>query len=384
MMSRLSIVMLGMVGLGMVRAIGSHALLLYWNLESERLCPRSHFTIASEIKRISIFLQKINGSTLREIFSSRGFPKFSMSFDGSFLAKPMGWAMWRRFRRDRPAFLGLLVLLVIGLSVLVGPWVYRVPIDQIDFARAAAPPSWEHWFGTNDLGQDQLARMLVGGRISLAVGLMAMLVALGIGVLVGAIAGFYSGLLDALLMRVTDLFLALPQLPLLLLVVYLFRNGLRAIAGPELGIFLLIVLVIGGLNWMSVARLVRAGFLTVRERDFVTAARALGARPRRLIWHHILPGVMSPVIVAATLGVGNAIMTESTLSFLGLGFPPDVPTWGRMLFDAYNRIETAPHMAIFPGLLIFLTVLSINYVGDGLRDALDPQSWTTELEEKHK
>lgn len=269
--------------------------------------------------------------------------------------------------------LGLVLLSLLGLAVLVGPWVYPVSATAIDFGRAAAPPSLVHPFGTNDLGQDQLARVLVGGRISLAVGVAAMALSIGLGVGIGAIAGFYGGLIDTLLMRLTDLFLALPQLPLLLLVVYLFRNPARAIAGPEWGIFLLVVCVIGGLNWMSTARLVRAGFLSLRHRDFIAAAQAMGARPGHLIWHHLLPNVLSPVIVSATLAIATAILTESTLSFLGLGFPPDVPTWGRMLFDAYNRIETAPHMAIFPGLMIFLTVLSINYIGDGLQDALDPR-----------
>lgn len=282
--------------------------------------------------------------------------------------------VWRRFRRDRTALLGLTLLSTIVLLVTVGPIIYQVPINQIDFAQAAAPPSWAHPFGTNDLGQDQLARVLVGGRISLLVGLAAMVVGTGLGVGVGAIAGFYGGGLDSALMRLTDLFLALPQLPVLLLVVYLFREPVRAIAGPEAGVFVLVILVIGGLTWMSVARLVRAGFLSVRERDFVAASRALGAAPWWLIRKHILPNVISPIIIAAVLAVGNAILTESTLSFLGLGFPPDVPTWGRMLNDAYPRIETAPHMAIFPGLMLVLTVLSLNYVGDGLRDALDPRS----------
>lgn len=288
--------------------------------------------------------------------------------------------VWRQFSRDRLAVVSLGVLAVLGLSVVIGPWVYPVPMDQIDFAAAALPPSWAHPFGTNDLGQDQLARVLWGGRLSLSVGIAATVVTIGLGVLVGAIAGFYGGIIDLLLMRLTDVFLSLPQLPLLLLVVYLFRDATmalttlsRGLIGPEMGLGLLIIIMIGGLNWMMVARLVRAGFLTLRERDFITAARALGARPRRIIWHHILPNVISPVIVAATLAVGNAIIAESTLSFLGLGFPPDVPTWGRMLFDAYNQIETAPHMALFPGLIIFLTVLSINIVGDGLRDALDPK-----------
>jgi peptide/nickel transport system permease protein len=207
----------------------------------------------------------------------------------------------------------------------------------------------------------------------MAVALAAMLVATLLGTFIGAIAGFYGGFIDSILMRTTDLFLALPQLPLLLLIVYLFRDPIRAIAGPETGIFTLVVLVIGGLNWMSVARLVRANFLKLREMEFVMAASAIGARPRRLIWTHIFPNVVSVIIVAATLSVGNAIVTESTLSFLGLGFPPDVPTWGRMLYDAQNYLTSAPHMALFPGLAIFLTVLSINYIGDGLRDALDPK-----------
>ncbi len=281
---------------------------------------------------------------------------------------------WRRFSRDKMAILGVIILSLILLTVLIGPLIYTTPFDQIDFSHSIAPPSWQHPLGTNDLGQDQLARVLLGGRISLTVGIAAMVVAMTLGTFVGAISGFYGGLLEGLLMRLTDLFISLPQLPLLLLVIYLFREPMKALAGPELGVFVLIVLVIGGLNWMSVARLVRASFLSTREMDFVTAARSIGAKPRRLIWIHILPNVLSPIIVAATLAVGNAIITESTLSFLGLGFPPDIPTWGRMLYDAQNYLETAAYLAFFPGAAIFLTVLCINYIGDGLRDALDPQS----------
>ncbi|NJL85420.1 MAG: ABC transporter permease [Leptolyngbyaceae cyanobacterium SM1_1_3] len=289
-------------------------------------------------------------------------------------ATRQGPMLWQRFRRDRVAAMSALILLLLGTAVLAGPWVYTASISQIDFSRATLPPSWAHPFGTNDLGQDQLARILYGGRISLSVGVAAMLIAMSLGVLVGAIAGFYGGLLEGGLMRLTDIFLSLPQLPLALMVIYLFGDQARAALGAELGIFLLIVLVIGGLNWMAVARLVRAGFLSIKERTFVQAAIALGAPPRRLIWSHILPNVIGPVTVAATLAVGNAIITESTLSFLGLGFPPDVPTWGRMLYDAQNYIESAPYLVLFPGLAIFLTVLSINYLGDGLRDALDPKT----------
>jgi len=174
-------------------------------------------------------------------------------------------------------------------------------------------------------------------------------------------------------MRLTDVFISIPQLPLLLLIIYLFRDQITHRFGTGGGIFLLLVGVIGGLNWMSTARLVRAGFLSVREKEFMLAARCIGVPARRQIVRHILPNVLSPVIVAGTLSVGSAIIAESTLSFLGLGFPPDVPTWGRMLYDAQNYLGLAPWMAIFPGLMIFLAVLSINYVGDGLRDALDPR-----------
>ncbi|MEM6868413.1 MAG: ABC transporter permease [Cyanobacteria bacterium P01_C01_bin.121] len=281
---------------------------------------------------------------------------------------------WERFRRDRMAIFGTTILLILSIGVLLGPTVYPVSYSEIDFARALASPSGQYPLGTNDLGQDQLARLLWGGRISIAVGITAMLVSISLGTLIGTVAGFCGGIIDNALMRLTDLFLSLPQLPLLLLIIYLFRDTMRQRMGPELGIFMLIILVVGGLTWMPTARLVRAGFLAAKEREFVQAAKSLGASPSRIVWRHILPNVIGPVIVAATLGVGNAIITESTLSFLGIGFPPDVPTWGRMLFDAQNYIETDPHLVIFPGLAIFLTVLSVNYVGDGLRDALDVRS----------
>ena len=275
--------------------------------------------------------------------------------------------------RNSNTIFGITMLLIIISAILFLPLIYQTPIDAIDFSISAAPPSWHHPFGTNDLGQDQLARILYGGKISLTVGITATLVSVVLGTFIGAIAGFYGGLIDNILMRITDLFLALPQLPLLLLIVYLFRDSLKNILGAELGIFVLVVIVIGVLNWMSVARLVRANFLKLREMEFVSAARAIGAKSSRIIWVHLFSNVVSTVIVAATLAVANAIITESTLSFLGLGFPPDVPTWGRMLFDAKDYLTSAPHMALFPGLAIFLTVLSINYIGDGLRDILDPK-----------
>jgi peptide/nickel transport system permease protein len=293
------------------------------------------------------------------------------------LRAPAVRSLWseafRRFRKHHLAAFGAVVLLVMVAAVVVGPFVYRVPIDEIDFKAKLKGPTWTHPLGTDDLGQDLLARMLYGGRISLAVGVVAMLIAIIVGTMVGAAAGHVGGTTDHTLMRLTDLFLSLPQLPLLLLLVYLFRDSLKRVLGPEMGVFALVVVVIGGLRWMPVARLVRAQFLSLREKEFVEAARGLGAPPLRQVIRHILPNAVGPVIVAGTIDVAAAIIAESSLSFLGLGFPPDIPTWGRILYDAKDNLDFAPHWALFPGTAIFLTVLSINYIGDGLRDALDPR-----------
>jgi len=281
--------------------------------------------------------------------------------------------IWRRFKRHKLALTGGLILLVIALAVAFGPWIWKVAINDIDFAARLKPPSLKHPFGTDDIGQDLLARLLYGGRISLAVGLAAMLISVIFGTLIGAIAGMSRGIVDNVLMWLTDLFLSLPQLPLLLLIIYLFRDTLKKMVGPEVGVFIMIVVVIGGFRWMPVARLVRAQFLSLREKEFLEAARALGASRARQVIRHILPNAMGPVIVAGTIDVAAAIIAESTLSFLGLGFPPDIPTWGRVLYDAKDYLDIAPYWALFPGTMIFLTVLSINYIGDGLRDALDPR-----------
>ena len=284
------------------------------------------------------------------------------------------WAeAWRRFKRHRMAFFSLWVLAVLVLAVLLGPLLYKVGINDIDFKARLVEPSARHLMGTDDLGRDLLARVLYGGRISLAVGLAAMLMAVTVGVFIGAIAGISRGWVDTVLMWVTDLFLSLPQLPLLLLLIFLFRDPLKKLLGLEVGIFILIVVVIGGFRWMPVARLVRAQFFSLREKEFVEAARALGASVPRQVVRHILPNSLGPVIVAASIDVAAAIIAESTLSFLGLGFPSDIPTWGRILYDGRDYMDVAAHWALFPGLAIFLTVLSINFVGYGLRDALDPR-----------
>jgi len=289
-------------------------------------------------------------------------PRFSPALDA-----------WRRFRRHRLAVVSALILAAMALAVILGPVFWPVAINEIDFSAMLQPPSTAHPFGTDDLGQDLLARMLYGGRISLSVGLAAMMVSIVVGTLIGSIAGISRGSVDAGLMWLTDLFLSLPQLPLLLLLIYLFRDTLKELLGPEGGIFVMIVAVIGGFRWMPVARLVRAQFLSLREKEFVEAARALGASTTRQVLRHILPNALGPVIVAGTINVADAIIAESTLSFLGLGFPPDTPTWGRILFDAKDTLDIAPHWALIAGAAIFLAVLTINFIGDGLRDVLDPR-----------
>jgi peptide/nickel transport system permease protein len=285
---------------------------------------------------------------------------------------------WHQFRRHRLAMAGLVLFTFFVLATFIGSAIYPKAIDEIDFTVTSASFSWDHPLGTDTLGQDILARILWGGRISIAVGISAALVAVSVGTLIGATAGFFGGFADSLLMRITDLFISLPQVPLLLLITFLFKDSIvelfdERFDNGNMGVFVLIVVVIAILSWMPTARLVRASFLSLKEKEFVEAARSIGATRHSLMFKHMLPNVLSPIIVAATLAVGSAIIFESTLSFLGLGFPSDVPTWGRMLYDAKDWIQFTPHEALVPGMAIFLTVLSINYIGDGLRDALDPR-----------
>ncbi len=286
--------------------------------------------------------------------------------------RSLGQDVWRQFRRHKGAVVGLFLLTIIVFSATVAPFVYPIDPFAIDVPSANQGPTLGHLFGTDNLGRDVLARVLVGGRVSLAVGFAAMLFALFIGTGVGLVSGFFRQW-DGPLMRVTDLFLALPILPLLLVVIVLFRDSLKESFGPSLGIFILVVSVIGITSWMQTARVVRSEVLALKEREFVVAARSIGTRKRNVIMRHILPNVLSPVMVAAALGVATAILTESALSFLGLGFPADFPTWGRLLFDAKDYLQLSPLRVIFPGVMISLTVMSVNFIGDGIRDALDPK-----------
>lgn len=286
--------------------------------------------------------------------------------------RSLGQDVWHQFRRHKGAVIGLILLTIIVFSAFVGPFIYPHDPFAIDVPSANQGASWEHVMGTDNLGRDVLARSLIGGRISLAVGFAAMIFGLFIGTGLGVVAGYFRRW-DGPLMRVTDLFLALPILPLLLVVIMLFREPLKDMFGPNAGIFILVVGIIGITSWMQTARVVRSDVLAIKEREFVLAAHSIGTRQRNVIVRHILPNVMSPVLVAAALGVAGAILTESALSFLGLGFPADFPTWGRLLFDAKDYISLTPMRVVLPGSMIALTVMSVNFIGDGIRDALDPK-----------
>lgn len=280
--------------------------------------------------------------------------------------------VWSQFSTHKGALLGTGVFLLILLAVVVGPFIHDIDPQYLNIIDKNQGPSLKHPMGTDNLGRDTFAQVLAGGRVSLAVGITAMLLSLIVGTAIGVLAGFFKKL-DGPLMRFTDLFLALPLLPLLLVIIMLFRDTLRSMFGPETGIFLLIVFVIGITSWMQTARIVRGDVLAIKEREFVIAAQSIGTPSRRIISRHIFPNVLSPIMVSATLGIANAIITESALSFLGLGFPSDFPTWGRLLYDGANFMTLTPERVIWPGLAISLTVLSVNYMGDGLRDALDPR-----------
>ena len=286
---------------------------------------------------------------------------------------PSPWMIvWIALKSHKGALIGAGVFSFIVICVLIGPWIYTIDPQATDTVARNEGFSRQHLLGTDNLGRDMLAQVLSGGRIALAVGFAAMLLSLVVGTAIGVIAGYYKRL-DGPLMRLTDLFLALPLLPLLLVIILLFRDTLRAAFGPEMGIFFLIVFVIGITSWMQTARIVRGETLAIKEREFVIAATSMGTSGLHIITSHILPNILSPIMVSATLGIANAIITESTLSFLGLGFPPDFPTWGRLLFDGANFMEITPFRVILPGLAISLTVLSVNYIGDALRDAIDPR-----------
>lgn len=278
--------------------------------------------------------------------------------------------MWNRFRRHRMASASLAIVLALAAVSALAPWLTPFDANKPHLDIRLQAPSRAHWFGTDDLGRDLLTRILYGGRVSMSIGILAMSLAVVIGTSIGAAAGYFGGRLDNLLMRFTDLVLAIPTLFLLILLTLVLRNfPIPFLRGGVLAIVLAIAL----LSWMTVARLVRASYLSLKEQTFVESAQALGASNLRVIVRHILPNAASSIIVAATLRVASSIITESGLSFLGFGVQPPTPTWGNMLRNAQDQMVTAPWTAIMPGAFIFVTVIAINYIGDGLRDALDPR-----------
>jgi peptide/nickel transport system permease protein len=276
--------------------------------------------------------------------------------------------VWRRFRKHKLAVAGLVALVVLVLASWLGPLVIPYGFDDLDLNHTKEAFSLAHPLGTDELGQDTLVRLLYAGRVSLTVGLFAAIFGVVIGAVVGALAGFYGKLVDGILMRIADIMLAVPVLMLIMVLSTYFKD--KPIPGGQIGI---IVMILGITGWMGVSRLVRGEFLSLREQEFIDAARAVGMDDKGIITRHLLPNAMAPIFVSATLGVADAIMMESALSFLGFGIQPPTPTWGNMLTNAQQYMIDTPWLAFYPGFLIFLTICSVNYVGDGLRDALDPK-----------
>ena len=280
--------------------------------------------------------------------------------------KPEGpWRIaGRRFLRHKMGVASTMVLILIVSVVTLGPvfFVSRDLAFRPQPTQINQPPSLEHWFGTDEVGRDILARIIYGGRISLLVGLLAMVVGITVGVLFGSLSGYFGGTADGVIMRFTDVMLSIPGIFLII--------ALSVFMGPSMKTM---ILAIGFLNWMVTARIVRSLFLTLKEQDYVLAAHCIGVKDSRIITGHILPNAMAPVVVAATLTVGAAILTETAVSYLGLGIQAPTPSWGNMLKNAQDLIWSAPWVAIFPGMMIFFTTLCINFMGDALRDALDPR-----------
>ena len=272
---------------------------------------------------------------------------------------------WQRLRRHRLAVASLVVVVLVSLACLAAPILAPFEFDQIDLRNIRQAPGPVHWLGTDDLGRDLFTRILFGGRVSILIGLLAAIVGTGFGSLVGAVAGYFGGRVDGLLMRFTDVVFSIPTLPLLIVLASYTQAGAVSMS-----------VTIGALSWMATARVVRGEVLKIRAMEYVEAARGLGASSTRIITRHVLPNAVGPIVVGATLAVGNAIILESSLSFLGLGIQPPTPTWGNMLMDAQSTMQTEPWLSIFPGMAILIVVLAVNFLGDGLQDALDPRAET--------
>lgn len=296
------------------------------------------------------------------VTTQENFPERENIFQGIGVKTLSPGAMfWRQFKRHIPALICIVVLVLMFIVCFSAPLIAPYKFAAIDLRHTKQPPSLIHFMGTDDLGRDLFTRVLYGGRISLSIGIFAAMVGTAFGTLIGSLAGFYGGRIDNVLMRFTDVAFSIPTLPLLIVISSFTKSSLPVM-----------ILVIGGLSWMATARVVRGSVLSLKQQDFVTAARMIGARNARIIFRHIIPNIIGPIVVGATLGVGGAIITESALSFLGLGVQPPTPSWGNMLQDSQTTMASKPWLTIFPGLAILVTVLCINFIGDGLQDALDP------------
>ena len=285
----------------------------------------------------------------------------------------MAQMIWRSYRRHKPAMIGTVIVLIFALTAIFAQYLTPFDPEKTELTNMLQPPSAEHLMGTDELGRDLLTRLLYGGRVSLSIGVMAMALAVTVGAIVGGLSGFYGGWVDNVLMRFTDMMLAFPSLFVLIILSLALRDiPIEALRGTAFASVFSIVLVIAVLAWMQVARLVRAAFLSLKEKEFIEAARCSGASNVRIMMRHLLPNAMSPIIVAGTFRVATSIITESGLSYLGFGVQPPTPTWGNMLKNAQDQMTRAPWTAIFPGIMIFIAVIAINFIGDGLRDALDP------------
>jgi len=274
----------------------------------------------------------------------------------------MGSEFQYRLAGNRMALAGGIIVILLFVVSLAAPWLAPYDPLAIDLTRILAPPSWQHWCGTDQLGRDVLSRMIWGAGISLKVGFVATGIAVLIGALLGALAGYYGGWWDMVIMRLVDVMLCFPTFFLILAVIAFLEPSIWNI-----------MIIIGATGWMGIARLVRADFMSLKERDFVTAARVLGASDTRIIFRHILPNAMTSILVAATLGVAGAILTESALSFLGIGVQPPTPSWGNILTAGKDNLDIAWWLSLYPGLAILITVLGYNLLGEGIRDALDPR-----------
>ncbi len=290
----------------------------------------------------------------------------------------LGQLAWRRFRRHKMAIFGGVTLFLLVGYAIIGAFIFPESYANFnDTSQMLQAPSLKHPYGTDSIGRDVFARTIYGAQISLLIGLAAVTIETVVGILVGSLAGYYGGWLDSILMRFTEAMLIIPEIFLLIVMAKFFGNKI-----PDIHMFgrvfsgsvIVIVVIIGLTSWMYLARIVRAEFLSLKENDFILAARATGTPNSQIIFRHILPNSIAPIVVSATLGVANAILAEAYISFLGLGVQPPTAPWGNMLDGANNYMDTAPWLWFFPGLLILLTVLSINFLGDGLRDALDPRS----------